>query len=198
MGLCSSLHLNIICGHRLYQLSLKTSCYNHVYSMNKIVIIGCPASGKTTLATTLGEILDIPVYHLDKIFWVKKGGIKQDLFLEEQENIMKNEKWILDGNFMRSTSYDVRLSKADTIIFFKFSKILIYWRLFKRFIKFFNKKRPDMSGDNLFHIDWHIIKFIWNYPTEDEYSRLLSYLGTKKVFVLKNNKDEIEFLSQFR
>ncbi|WP_369974648.1 hypothetical protein [Paraliobacillus sp. X-1268] len=37
--------------------------------MRKIMIIGSGGSGKSTLAKTLGEILDIPVYHLDAYFW---------------------------------------------------------------------------------------------------------------------------------
>jgi len=34
--------------------------------MERIVIIGCPGSGKTTLAKELGEKLNITVVHLDR------------------------------------------------------------------------------------------------------------------------------------
>ena len=37
--------------------------------MERIVIIGCGGAGKSTLARQLGEKLDIPVVHLDKLFW---------------------------------------------------------------------------------------------------------------------------------
>ena len=55
--------------------------------------------------------------------------------------MMNGEKWIIDGNFMKSKSYNMRLENADTIIFFAFSKIIIYQRLFKRFVRYFNKLR---------------------------------------------------------
>lgn len=37
--------------------------------MKKIMIVGSGGAGKSTLAKQLGEKLDIPVYHLDAIFW---------------------------------------------------------------------------------------------------------------------------------
>lgn len=57
--------------------------------MQKITILGVPSSGKTTLANKLGSVLNIPVTHLDKIFWKEKGGIKQDVFVSEIESVMK-------------------------------------------------------------------------------------------------------------
>ena len=113
--------------------------------MNKIVIIGCPGSGKTTLANKLGTLLHVPVHHLDKIFWTETDHIKQDIFVTKQEEIMKNNQWIIDGNFTKSI--DTRLLQADTIIFFEFPKIILYWRLVKRYAKHFNTARPDMGGD---------------------------------------------------
>lgn len=162
--------------------------------MNKIVIVGNVSSGKTTLANKLGKLLDIPVHHLDKIFWVQEKGIKQDVFIAQQEEMMKGEKWIMDGNFMRSKSYDLRLSNADTIIYFDFPIAIIYWRLLKRFIKYFNKLRPDMGGNKKFHIDWKLLKFIWNYPAQDERSRVLQYSSSKNLIILHNPKEERIFL----
>jgi adenylate kinase family enzyme len=43
--------------------------------MKKIMIIGIPGAGKSTLAKQLNKILQILVYHMDKIFW--KSGWKQ-------------------------------------------------------------------------------------------------------------------------
>ncbi len=166
--------------------------------MKKIVVVGCPSSGKTTLAKDLSVLLNIPIYHLDKIFWTREGHLKQDVFIAEQENMMLEDKWIIDGNFMKSKSYIMRLNNADTIIFFAFSKVVIYWRLFKRFIKYFNKLRPDMGGEKKFHIDWSLLKFIWNYPTKEEYKKIIGYSETKKVFIIHNLKEEKSFLSNLK
>lgn len=37
--------------------------------MKRIMLIGSGGSGKSTLARELGEKLNIPVYHLDVLFW---------------------------------------------------------------------------------------------------------------------------------
>jgi len=37
--------------------------------MKKILIIGSPGSGKSTLSKKLKEKLKLPLIHLDKIFW---------------------------------------------------------------------------------------------------------------------------------
>ena len=37
--------------------------------MKKIIVIGCPGSGKSTLSKKLNEILGIPVVYLDMLYW---------------------------------------------------------------------------------------------------------------------------------
>jgi adenylate kinase family enzyme len=162
--------------------------------MKKIAIVGCPSSGKTTMAVQLGRILNIPVYHLDKIFWTDDGHLKQDSFITNQEEIMCGDSWIIDGDFTKSKSYEMRLNNADTIIFFAFSKVVVYYRLFRRGIKYFNRLRPDMGGKRKNHLNWALIKFIWNYSTHEECKKVSEYIHGKNLIILHNLKEEREFL----
>lgn len=41
----------------------------------KIMIIGANGSGKSTFSRKLGELLQLPVYHLDLYFW-KPGWVQ--------------------------------------------------------------------------------------------------------------------------
>lgn len=38
---------------------------------NKIMVFGLPGSGKSTFATKLAQFLNLPIYHLDKHFYVE-------------------------------------------------------------------------------------------------------------------------------
>lgn len=37
--------------------------------MKKVIVIGCPGSGKSTFSKALHKITDIPLFHLNMIFW---------------------------------------------------------------------------------------------------------------------------------
>ena len=49
--------------------------------MKRVIVIGCGGAGKSTFSRNLSDKLDIPVYHLDKLFW-NRGWIStpQDEF----------------------------------------------------------------------------------------------------------------------
>jgi len=58
----------------VFSLTEWTQNYGIILICQKIVIVGCPSSGKTTIANKIGSLLNIPVYHLDKIFGFKKAA----------------------------------------------------------------------------------------------------------------------------
>ncbi|MBX9906279.1 AAA family ATPase [Patescibacteria group bacterium] len=162
--------------------------------MNKIVIIGCPGAGKTTLARRLGAQLDIPVHHLDQYFWKENRiSISQEDFLKIQKDLMAEKRWIIDGNFTKSI--ENRVINSDTVIFLDFSKTIILWRIFKRYIQYFGKVRPDVGGNNKEKIEWKNIKFILKYPAKDIHDVLARYTD-KDIFILHNPKEVADFLKK--
>jgi len=162
--------------------------------MKKIVIVGCPGSGKTTLANELGPLLNIPVHTLDDIFWIKEGGIKQEDFIDQQAKMTDGDKWIIDGNFTKSKSFETRLQQAETIIFYNFHKRTIYFRLVKRYLENIGSKQTGYR--KLLNLD--LIKFIWNYPTEEIYNKILHNPHIKELIVLNNPKEEQDFIKQIK
>ena len=42
--------------------------------MRRVLVLGCPGAGKSTLARSLGEALSLPVVHLDKLWWKVRVG----------------------------------------------------------------------------------------------------------------------------
>src|SRR5215468_11199504 len=101
--------------------------------MKRVVVI-CPgASGKSTLAAQLGEVTGLPVTELDKVFW--RAGLvatPSDQWAEVQQNLVKEDRWILDGDLGPYDTIEVRLRAADTVVFLDFSLVRCAWRAIRR------------------------------------------------------------------
>ena len=85
--------------------------------MKKVIIIGCPGSGKTTFAKKLHEATGLPLYHLDAI-WHKpdKTHISREEFDARIQEIFAEDSWIIDGNYSRTI--EMRLRECDTVFLF--------------------------------------------------------------------------------
>ena len=85
--------------------------------MKKIIIIGCPGSGKTTFAEKLHRKTGIPLYHLDAI-WHKpdRTHISREDFDDRIRGIFAEDEWIIDGNYSRTI--EMRLKECDTVFLF--------------------------------------------------------------------------------
>ena len=85
--------------------------------MKKVIVIGCPGSGKTTFAEKLNKCTGIPLFHLDAI-WHKpdKTHIPREEFDERIKEIFSLPEWIIDGNYSRTI--EMRLKECDTVFLF--------------------------------------------------------------------------------
>jgi adenylate kinase family enzyme len=125
----------------------------------KFAVIGLPRSGKSTFASTLGKILDIPVHHLDRHMF-EPGGKKRDKqeFIAVQKAMLDENAWVVEE--CSFSTFEMRFAKADVIIYFYFSRLVCFWRFFKRL---FNYKR-EFGG--LRAINWELLKYTWNFNKE--------------------------------
>ena len=85
--------------------------------MNKVIVIGCPGSGKTTFSEKLHQKTNLPLYYLDAI-WHKpdKTHIARSEFDERLHEILNEDFWIIDGNYQRTL--ETRLQYCDTVFLF--------------------------------------------------------------------------------
>ena len=85
--------------------------------MKKIIVIGCPGSGKTTFAKRLNEKNGIEIFHLDAIWHrADKTHITREEFDLHLGEILALDSWIVDGNYTRTVKR--RIEAADTVFLF--------------------------------------------------------------------------------
>ena len=87
----------------------------------KIIVLGCPGSGKSFFSLQLHERTGLPLIHLDNIWWKPdRTHISRDEFDEQLESLMKEDRWILDGDYSRT--YEPRIRACDTVFFLDYSE----------------------------------------------------------------------------
>ena len=165
--------------------------------MERIMIIGCGGSGKSTLARQLGDKLDLPVVHLDKLFW-RPGWVhlENKEFDEIMQQEMAKDRWIMDGNFNRTIK--PRLERCDTVIWLDFSRAACLMGVAKRILTTYGTVREDMGEGCPERIDLEFLRWVWNFNKNKrgEYTLLLKSRTDKTVHIFKNRRQVKAFLKR--
>lgn len=104
----------------------------------RIVIVGCPAAGKSTLATQLGAALAIPVVRRDDL-----GELGSASYRDAIMKMVATPAWILDGPpFFEE---DAVYAAADIILWLDTPKSSVLWWGLKRAFA------ESRGGDSLMH-----------------------------------------------
>ena len=158
--------------------------------MKKIIVIGCPGSGKSTLSLQLQRLTGIPLYHLDMMYWnADKTTVEKSVFLSRLDEVMGNDKWIIDGNYI--STMEQRISASDTVIFLDYPTELCLDGVRSRR----GKARLDMPWIES-EEDAEFIEFIKSYSknVRPKVLELFQKYSDKSIFIFKNRGEADEFL----
>jgi len=159
--------------------------------MQRIIVIGCPGSGKSRLSRTLHNQMGIPLYHLDMMYWnADKTTVEKSVFLERLSAVLKKDEWIIDGNY--GSTMELRMAACDTVIFLDYPLEVCLDGVKERR----GKPRSDMPWIET-EEDAEFIEFIKSYNEQQKPKvlELLKKYGDKNIIIFKSREQVDAFLN---
>ena len=174
---------------------------NSIFPYKKILVVGPGGAGKSTFSKSLSQVLNIPVYHLDKIYWLPNWEhISREELIEKVHKITSTDEWIIDGNY--SGSLDERVPVAEVIIFLDFNILMCVNSAIKRALKSRKKQRDDLTEGCLEKIDKNFFDFlnwIWVFRKKNRPKMLAIFAKyNTPIIKFKNRKQLYQYLEEIK
>ena len=159
--------------------------------MKKVIVIGCPGSGKSTVSRALHNKTGIQLYHLDMMYWnADKTTVEKGVFLERLSAVLEKDEWIIDGNY--GATMELRMAACDTVIFLDYPLDVCLDGIRERR----GKPRSDMPWIET-EEDAEFIEFIKNYNEQQKPKvlELLEKYRDKNIIIFKSREQADAFLN---
>lgn len=158
--------------------------------MKKIIVIGCPGSGKSTFSRALHEKAGIPLYCLDMMYWnADKTTVPKDIFRARLAEVLKKDSYIIDGNYQ--STMETRLADCDTVFFLDYDLETCLSGVISRM----GKPRADMPWIET-EADPEFIQTVKAYIPEmrPKVLELLEKYKDKKIIVFHSREESEKYL----
>jgi adenylate kinase family enzyme len=167
----------------------------------RVVVTGMAGAGKSTFSRALAAKTGLPVIVLDVHFWMPGWAKPTEAeWREKQRGLLASDDWIADGNY--HATLDLRLERADTVVFLDIRWWICAWRAFVRGIR----RRPadfelpngcDEPRLRRLRDEWCLVWRIWQVRRSERETELkiLSQHGEHvAMYVLRSKRAVREFL----
>jgi adenylate kinase family enzyme len=126
--------------------------------VERVLIIGSPGAGKSTLGRELAKRTRLPLYHLDQIYW-QPGWVEpnKQAWANEVAWMTSAPAWIIDGNY--GGTLQLRLGRADTVIDLDLPGWLCLARVVRRSFATWGQVRPDMAAGCPERPNWEFFSY---------------------------------------
>ena len=162
--------------------------------MKRIIVIGCPGSGKSTFSKKLHQRTGIPLIHLDMMYWnADRTTVEKSVFRERLSTAIQKNKWIIDGNY--GSTIELRLQACDTVVFLDYPLDVCLDGIMERR----GKARTDIPWiESEDEEDAEFIEFVksFRHQSRPKIIELLYKYSHKDINIFKNRDEADKFLNQ--
>ena len=132
-------------------------------SAGRMLVIGCSGSGKSTFSRAVAEKLGLRYISMDReFFWLPGWKLRNRPQIRTMiADAVAGERWVMDGT--SPGTLDLRLPRADLVIWLRMPRILSLWRVVMRRIRYSGRSRPEMAEGCPEKIDMEFLRYIWNF-----------------------------------
>jgi adenylate kinase family enzyme len=103
--------------------------------VQRISVVGCSASGKSTVARRLSDILGAPHIELDALHWGPDwSAASSDELRARVRRATSADAWIVDGNYQSKIGTLV-WERADTVVWVDPARWKVMWRSLSRTVR---------------------------------------------------------------
>jgi adenylate kinase family enzyme len=156
--------------------------------MQRILVIGSPGAGKSTLASRIARDLGLPLIHLDREYfgpgWTTPPKAE---WREKVRMLAARPAWVMDGNY--ASTFDIRVPRATTIVWLDLPRWRCLTRVLWRVARNYGRSRPDLGAAGPERFDLSFMRWIWSYPVtmRPKTARMLERLRPdQRVYVLRS------------
>jgi adenylate kinase family enzyme len=152
--------------------------------MQRVSVVGSSASGKTTIARALEELLGMPHLELDAVFHQPGWQPKSDEeFRAEVAAFAEGDRWVIDGNYTSHGVAQLVWPRADTVVWMDPPRAVVMGRVVRRTLRRTITRQELWNGNrepwaNLYSWDPErsIIRWAWTrfHPTRAKYEAMLT------------------------
>lgn len=151
------------------------------------MVLGSPGSGKSTLARALGQALQLPVCHLDRLYTRDGHKLPVPAWAELTENWARRDAWVIDGNYL--ATLELRYARADTLVLLDLPRPLCLWRALRRSLN------PGVPIDERVSLNGKFVRYIWNYRrSQKQHLAALSNFPHIRLVILRAPREVSAFI----
>ena len=108
-------------------------------------MVGTSGSGKSTFARELAELLNLPYYEIDQLFWKSDWQeSSDDELFRKVHDVTSRPRWVLDGNYSRTIP--VKWKQVQLVIWLDPSFVRTIFRVTKRTMHRSLKQKEIWTG----------------------------------------------------